>query len=64
MPSKLDLLREFAKRHGMDFELVSQVFELERARLHPGEAEENLRREEIEEIITAWVDNHPTGEHR
>jgi hypothetical protein len=59
MPSKLDLLHEFAKKHDVNFDLVLQIFEVERARLRPGEAEENLRREEIEEIITNWADNHP-----
>ena len=64
VPSKLDLLHEFAKRHNVKFDLVLKIFELERARLHPGEAEETLRREEIEEIITEWVDNHPAGERQ
>jgi hypothetical protein len=59
MPSKLDLLHGFAKKHDVNFDLVLQIFEVERARLRPGEAEENLRREEIEAIITNWADNHP-----
>jgi hypothetical protein len=59
MPTKLELLREFAKKHNVNLELVLEIFELERARLHPGEAEEEFRRKEIKEKIESWVDEHP-----
>ena len=58
MPTKLDMLRQFALKQNIDFDLVLQVFEIERARLHPGQAEEEVRREDVESTITTWVNEH------
>ena len=44
--------------------MLSKVFEIERAHLHPGESEERFRQDELKELLRNWAENHPKGEKR
>ena len=59
MVTKLDLLRDKAKTHNLDYDLVSRIFEVERGHLKLGKEEEKLRQEEIRTLVLNWVDKHP-----
>jgi hypothetical protein len=49
------LLQYYAKKHGVDLELVNQIFDIEAARLHPGGSEEKHRQEDILDAIVKWA---------
>jgi hypothetical protein len=59
MPSKADILKKFAKKHRVDLSLLEGIFEIERARLHPGEADRQYRQEEISKVLRRWVEDRP-----
>lgn len=59
MPTKADILNKYAKKHQVNLNLLSSIFEIERARLHPGESEERFRQEDIKELLRKWAENHP-----
>lgn len=61
MVAKLELLRYYAQKHGVDVELVNEIFEIERARLHSGEYEEKHRQEDILETIAKWIRKNSRG---
>jgi hypothetical protein len=60
MVTKSELLKHYAKKHDVDVELVNKIFEVERARLHPGEYEERHRQEDIQDEVVKWVKTHQT----
>ena len=61
MVTKLDLLKNMARKHAADFELVARVFEIERGHLNLGEAEEKIRLDEVIEALSKWADNDSGG---
>jgi len=57
MPSKTEILKKYAQKHGVDESLISEIFELERAHLHPGEADKNYRQDEIAKLLRTRVED-------
>jgi len=55
MVTKLELLQGMAKKHGVNFELVAKIFEIERGHLNLGETEERIRMDEVIEAISKWT---------
>lgn len=55
MPNKADILNKYAKKHDVSASLLSKVFEIERARLRPGESEKHYRQDEILELLRNWA---------
>jgi hypothetical protein len=64
MPTKADILMKYAKKHDVSVSLLSEVFEIERARLHPGEAEARYRQEEIRNLLRKWIEDRSEGDKR
>jgi len=62
VPSKVEILNKYAKKHNLTASLLSKVFEIERAHLRPGESEKHFRQEEILEVLkeeAVQTDNTP-----
>lgn len=55
MTNKSDILNKYARKHDVSASLLSKVFEIERARLHIGDAEAHYRREQILELLRNWA---------
>jgi hypothetical protein len=58
LPTKLDILQEVADKAKLDFELVENVLEIERSRLHPGALEEKHRQEDLKNYLMNWIKDH------
>ena len=58
MKAKDALLREYAAKHKVPFELVNEILEEERGHLNESRAEVNYRRERIRKMIEAQVKGH------
>ena len=55
--NKADILKKCAKKHNVSSKLLSQVFEMERAHLRPGESEKQYRQEEILELLRSRAED-------
>lgn len=51
------LLREYATKHKVPFELVNEILEVERGHLNESRVEVNYRRDRIRELIEGLVDS-------
>lgn len=58
LKEKEALLREYAAKHKVSFDLVSEVLEMERGHLNESRAEVTYRRDRIREMIEAQVKGH------
>lgn len=58
MLTKLEILRQVADKAGVDFDLVQNILNLERSRLHPGSREEKHRQEDLKIYLMKWVSEH------
>jgi hypothetical protein len=52
------LLREYAAKHKVPFDLVSEILEEERGHLNESRAEVSYRRDKIREMIEGQIDSH------
>lgn len=58
MKEKDALLREYAAKHKVSFDLVNEILEEERGHLNESRAEVNYRRDMIRKLIETQVDRH------
>jgi hypothetical protein len=52
------LLKEYATKHKVSFDLVNAILEEERGHLNESRAEMNYRRDKIREMIEGEVEGH------